>query len=408
MKTARVLITLMFVLGMYCVAAAAADNKKVKAVVPEKKAAVTVDTKKAAEKRFDIYSDKSSPNNHYAPSGWMGDYGDLRLDYESTENPYAGSTCVKVVYSAQKTQQAGWAGIYWQNPPNNWGTKKGGFDLTGFNKLVFRARGQTGEEVISKVVVGGIGMDKKVPYPDSDVAESEGIKLTDQWQEFYVNLEGKDLSYLNGAFAIIVSASHMPEGGTIYFDEVYFTYDPALRPVTGVKYPFYVYADAASLENHFIPSGYMGDYSDIKVNVQSTEAPYSGETCIKTTYTNARTQGQGWAGVYWMNPANNWGTTPKAGFGIGKATKLTFWAKGAKGDESVTFKMGGIFNGPNPDSDVAQVGPVKLTKDWQQFTIDLRGKDLSYVIGGFCWATDMDSNPDGITFYLDDIRYEAE
>lgn len=380
-----------------------ADNKKAMKSTQVEKAKT-----KETEKRFDIYTDKVSPKNHYAPSGWMGDYGDLRLDYESTENPFSGSTCIKIVYSAQKTQGQGWAGIYWQNPPNNWGTKKGGFDLTGFNKLVFRARGQTGEEVISKVVVGGIGLGSKVPYPDSDIKETDSIKLSDKWQEFSVNLEGKDLSYVNGAFAVIFNTKHMPEGGTIYLDDVYFTHDPSLRPESGVKYPFYIYADAASLENHFIPSGYMGDYSDIKINEQSKDSPYSGDTCLQVTYKDDRTQGQGWAGVYWMNPANNWATVPKAGFSLSKAAKLTFWAKGVKGGESVRFQVGGIFNGPYPDSDTATVGPVTLTKDWQQFTIDLRGKDLSYVIGGFCWATDLDSNPGGIVFYLDEIKYETE
>ena len=47
-----------------------------------------------------------------------------------------------------------------------------------------------------------------------------------------------------------------------------------------------------------------------------------------------------------------------------------------------------------------------LTTDWQQFTIDLEGKDLSSISGGFCWATNLDVNPDGAMFYLDDIRFE--
>jgi hypothetical protein len=52
------------------------------------------------------------------------------------------------------------------------------------------------------------------------------------------------------------------------------------------------------------------------------------------------------------------------------------------------------------------MGPVVLTKDWQQYEIDLSGKDISYISGGFCWSTNLDVNPDGCTFYLDDIRYE--
>ena len=58
------------------------------------------------------------------------------------------------------------------------------------------------------------------------------------------------------------------------------------------------------------------------------------------------------------------------------------------------------------DSDTASIGPVVLTQDWKQYTIDLRGKDLGYIIGGFAWSTNIDVNPDGATFYLDEIRYE--
>jgi len=49
---------------------------------------------------------------------------------------------------------------------------------------------------------------------------------------------------------------------------------------------------------------------------------------------------------------------------------------------------------------------VVLADYWQQFTIDLRGKNLSSIIGGFAWATNLDVNPNGVVFYLDDIRYE--
>ncbi|MEK6733085.1 MAG: hypothetical protein AABY55_05600, partial [Candidatus Omnitrophota bacterium] len=111
------------------------------------------------------------------------------------------------------------------------------------------------------------------------------------------------------------------------------------------------------------------------------------------------------AGMYWQSPANNWGDK-KGGFDLTGATKLTFWARGAKGGERVEeFKLGGI-TGLYPDSDIAGIGPVMLTQDWKRYEIDLSGKDLSYISGGFCWATNIDVNPDGATFYLDDIKYE--
>ena len=88
-----------------------------------------------AGKIFNVYTDRSAPDNHYAPSGWMGDHGDVNINDQSMDNPHSGATCIQVSYSAQQAQGIGWGGIYWQNPPNNWGETKGGFDLTGYNKL---------------------------------------------------------------------------------------------------------------------------------------------------------------------------------------------------------------------------------------------------------------------------------
>lgn len=168
---------------------------------------------------------------------------------------------------------------------------------------------------------------------------------------------------------------------------------------------FNVYTDARSPDNHYIPAGYMGDYSDVKIDVACFDNPRSGTTCIKVTYSNAVSQGARWAGMYWQSPANNWGDK-KGGFDLTGAKKLTFWARGEKGGERVEeFKLGGI-TGLYPDSDIAGIGPVMLTQEWKQYEIDLSGKDLSYISGGFCWATNIDVNTDGAVFYLDDIKYE--
>jgi hypothetical protein len=110
----------------------------------------------------------------------------------------------------------------------------------------------------------------------------------------------------------------------------------------------------------------------------------------------------------WQQPAGNWGDAPDAGFDLQGATKLTFWARGDKGDEMINeFKMGGLVSGEYPDSDTASINSIRLSKEWQQYEIDLRGRDLSYVIGGFGWATSIDVNdPEGIVFYIDEIKYE--
>ena len=100
--------------------------------------------------------------------------------------------------------------------------------------------------------------------------------------------------------------------------------------------------------------------------------------------------------------------TQQEGYDLSGATKITFWAKGEKGGEQIEFFAGGI-TGDNPDSlEKTYAGTTTVTtlsNSWKKYTIDLASKDLSHVIGGFGWATNSDNNPNGATFYLDDIQY---
>jgi len=170
--------------------------------------------------------------------------------------------------------------------------------------------------------------------------------------------------------------------------------------------PFYVFSDKGSRQNHYIPSGFMPNGRCITFSDTWQKDCHGGRTCIKVVYdVECSRKDQKWAGVYWLNPANNWGSR-KGGYNLTEAKKLTFWAKGEKGGEQIQeFTIGGI-SGDYPDSDTAVIGPVILGAQWRQYTIDLRGKDLSYISGGFAWTTSEDVNPEDCTFYLDDIRFE--
>ena len=170
--------------------------------------------------------------------------------------------------------------------------------------------------------------------------------------------------------------------------------------------PFLVYKDKGSRENHFIPSGFMPNGKCVTFVDDWKENCHDGATCIKVVYDIACSkEDQQWAGIYWQNPANNWGNR-KGGFNLDGAKEVSFWARGEKGGERIEeFKIGGV-TGDFPDSDMAIIGPVILTNEWRKYTIDLRGKDLSFISGGFSWSTNVDFNPEACTFYLDDIQYE--
>ncbi len=171
--------------------------------------------------------------------------------------------------------------------------------------------------------------------------------------------------------------------------------------------PFHVYQDKAS-KNRFTPSGYMPTGDCINVDDGWQYDVKDGRSCTRVIYdVVCSKEGRKWAGVYWQNPPDNWGSK-KGGYNLTGATRLVFWAKGEMGGERIEeFRVGGLgANQMYPDSDSASIGPVILTKEWKEYAIDLRGKDLSYISGGFAWVTNVDANPHHCTFYLDEIRYE--
>jgi hypothetical protein len=168
--------------------------------------------------------------------------------------------------------------------------------------------------------------------------------------------------------------------------------------------PFYVYNEAGKKDNHFYPSGLMGNISSLSINQTLNKGVKSGKTCIKVSY-NASVGGIAWAGLYWTEPANNWGGKP--GFNLTGAERVSFWARGENGGEIINnFIIGGIQGQAFEDSDSRSIGPVELSKEWKQYFISLEEADLKNIIGGFCFTVTKNDNPEGAVFYLDNIVYE--
>ncbi|HUJ09332.1 MAG TPA: hypothetical protein VL171_04840 [Verrucomicrobiae bacterium] len=107
-----------------------------------------------------------------------------------------------------------WGGIIWQDPPNDWGDKPGGYNLSGATKLTFWARGETGGEKV-KFVFGVIKREK----PHFDTASGElDVVLTRDWTQYSIDLAGKDLSRIKTGFGWTVSGQGKPI--TFYVDDV--------------------------------------------------------------------------------------------------------------------------------------------------------------------------------------------
>jgi hypothetical protein len=390
---------------------------------------------------FNVYTDKDASGNHYLPTGFMGDYEDVTVDECWRDDVHLGSTAIRVDYRATGAQRNNWAAVAWVHPSNNWGDRPGGYDLTGAEVLCFSAKSEQDGKLI-EFKIGGIGYEPgtctpqtlecglEAPYPDSVCPPVyEGVfELTDEWTEYCLAIdENVDLSHVVGGFIWAAARNRNPDGAIVYLDDIRFVFNKSVTPTPSPTPPpttFYVYADAGAPDNHFVPSGWMGDIGDIAFDDSHTGTTCGGTTSIRVSYS---AQGDGphecayrppcwWAGIYWQEPENNWGTVPSAGFDLNEYDKLVFCAKGQSGGERIEFGMGGLGrNAGNcapvesyPDSTCKESRWITLTDVWQEYTIDLTGRDLSHIIGGFLWVTNRNRNPSGAVFYLDEIRFVRE
>lgn len=195
---------------------------------------------------------------------------------------------------------------------------------------------------------------------------------------------------------------------------------PRVVNPTEATLPLFVYKDGCDPLNSFFSSGWMGELAtflgnDTIINTAdiiyelSTDNPYSGETCIRISYSPSPGQ---WGGIYWQYPVNNWGNYPGYDFSNfieeGDTVRLSFWVRGKEGGEKAEFKTGGINDPTLEYSDSygpMTTGVLTLTTIWKKYSLDLTGQDLSMVIGGFCWVTNYNQNPNGCTIYLDEIQF---
>lgn len=177
---------------------------------------------KQYEKEFYVFKNRGDRSNHFIPSGWMGDYGDLK--YNPGYYPNATdqtNTCIKITYSGERKQGAGWAGIYWQFPANNWGDKNGGFDLSGYSEISFKIKGDKGDEYIDKFLVGGITGNGA--EGDTDYAESEPIVCSTEWKTITIPLKGLNMSNVIGGFGFSVNSDMNLSPIAFYIDEIKYT-----------------------------------------------------------------------------------------------------------------------------------------------------------------------------------------
>ena len=117
----------------------------------------------------------------------------------------------------------------------------------------------------------------------------------------------------------------------------------------------------------------------------------------------------GWAGFYWVDPAENWGEQP-GGYDLRGAVNISFWAAAKHPISWRRDRRGWLFhnsygnaicnaNKPCPNSVCPNIIEYRtISQAWQRYTISLpQGKNLQRVVGGFGLV--LQHPP---TLYLDD------
>jgi hypothetical protein len=368
-------------------------------------------------KEYFIYKDQNAGGNHFVPSGWMGDMGDIGYDDGWTTNTASGPTCIRLSYSAASTANK-WAAIAWQSKDSNWGQSPG-LDLTGATKLRFQARGENGtEKAIFKV--GGInrqpykGAAATYPYEDScDEIAIGPVTLNKAWTDYSIDLATTET--------------------------------------------FKIYSDDSAASNHFIPSAWYNGASTMTCDPACTDSPHSGSTCVKITWTGEAGLKNGkWNGIGWEWPEGRIQSPSSTaqGYNLDPCTKLTFWSRTDNAGLKLQFIMGfkstvsSAYSDPCGEIPIttSNGGFVSIGSTWQQYTIPIPSgtdmsnvtlgfavffndantpggagmsfylddiefdhplkKDLSSLIGGFVWTTSQVLNPSGATIYVDNARYD--
>ena len=171
-------------------------------------------------------------------------------------------------------------------------------------------------------------------------------------------------------------------------------------PAPVVDIPFVVYSEEGNKET-YSATGRMGNKGDLQFDQGWDIDPHTGSTCIYVRYASS----EDWVTVAWQHPGHNWGEVV-GGFDLTKARKLTFWAKGETGRETVEFMVGmeQAQSAVSRDSLRTTTGPIRLKKEWKKYTIPIEEMDRSRLITGFLFRIEGQGKP--VVFFLDDIQFE--
>ncbi|MCL2548925.1 MAG: hypothetical protein FWE76_07175, partial [Symbiobacteriaceae bacterium] len=185
-----------------------------------------------------VYTDFSDGRNNFTQKAWMGSsYSNIPAMDEAAPG-YSG---VSGIAAELDLSRHSWGGYMFVNgalkpgatqPDADFGAHDAGLDLSGATSLVFYAKGETGKERV-EFFMGGLGWQgsiKSAVYADSTRKVTLGyVTLSQEWQRYELDLQGKDLSRIGCGFGWVTN--DVNNRGTkkvcFYVDDIHYTFAQA-------------------------------------------------------------------------------------------------------------------------------------------------------------------------------------
>jgi hypothetical protein len=223
-----------------CLRPASKHAKTLETVAPHADLALAhiADQMDSFHNRFAVFSDPGAPGNHFFALTKIGDIFDaIGIEICSTEHVPPTGNLASIKSRFQNITGSNFGGWYFLNgtltgkqviPSPNFGTvPNAGVDLRGATRLSFWARGEQGGEQI-EFFLGGVGFDAdsgipNAPYPDSTPRippRGTVTVLTQQWQQYVIDVSKADLSYLLGGFGWVAAARNNPNGAIFWVSNI--------------------------------------------------------------------------------------------------------------------------------------------------------------------------------------------
>lgn len=132
---------------------------------------------------------------YFAPTGAYGDAElpssvtvDLTCATRAPAPEGSEGDCYTVDYT---TPVGGYAGVFWQFPPNNWGAEQGRRVSPGATRVTFSARADGASPVPVTFGVGGIGTGSTTALAFHDTIDSsDPVMLGNDWQTYSIPITG--------------------------------------------------------------------------------------------------------------------------------------------------------------------------------------------------------------------------